>query len=151
MSLKNTVEAILDNQLNGSPYFVVDVLVSLSKIRKKITVLVDSDEGISIDECGAISSELGTRLEEVIDDAFTLEVSSPGVDTPLKFARQYQRNIGRKLRIFLTDGREIKGELQTADSERILVQPDKIKKVVPEPVSIRLEEIKEAKVLVTFK
>lgn len=151
MQLKNTVESILENQLSGSPFYIVDVLASDSKIRKKITILVDSDEGIKIDECSTISRELGNELEGIIEDAFTLEVSSPGVDTPLKLERQYRKNIGRKLKVTLNDGTEIKGELLSYENDVAGIQPEKIKKITPEPVSIQRSDIKEAKVIITFK
>jgi ribosome maturation factor RimP len=151
MQLKNTVESILENQLSGSPFYIVDVLASDSKIRKKITVLVDSDEGIKIDECSTISRELGNELEEIIEEAFTLEVSSPGVDTPLKLDRQYRKNIGRKLKVVLNNGQEIKGDLLSFEDDGIGLQPEKIKKITPEPVTIKRSDIKEAKVIITFK
>ncbi|NBA86200.1 ribosome maturation factor RimP [Emticicia sp. CRIBPO] len=151
MQLKNTVENILKNQLSGSPFYIVDVLTSQSKIRKKITVLVDSDEGIKIDECSTISRNLGDELEEIVDEAFTLEVSSPGVDTPLKLERQYVKNIGRKLKVLFNDGKEIKGDLVSVADGAIVLQPEKIKKITPEPVKIEQSDIKEAKVVITFK
>ncbi|AWV98348.1 ribosome assembly cofactor RimP [Arcticibacterium luteifluviistationis] len=142
------VEELLDLELQ----FLVDVKTSSSKIRQKITVLIDTDEGIGIADCSRISRELGDRLEELIDDAYTLEVSSPGLDTPLKIKRQYHKNIGKSLKVITLDGQEIKGELLEAGDLEITVLPEKKKKEKKEPEKINLafENIKEARVQVTF-
>ncbi|MCR9066586.1 MAG: ribosome maturation factor RimP [Cytophagales bacterium] len=147
------ISSILDEIIADNKFYLVDLKLSKSKIKRKITVLIDSDEGISIDECGAISRELGNRLEEEIDSAFTLEVSSPGVDFPLKLNRQYTKNIGRTLNIQTVEGSEVKGELTHVSDSHIVIQPAKKKKEknLPEPVSLGFEEIKEAKVQISFK
>ncbi|MFD2144786.1 ribosome maturation factor RimP [Mucilaginibacter antarcticus] len=72
----------------------------------KLIILVDGDNGIGIAECVAISRYVGFKLEEenVIETAYNLEVSSPGIDMPLVQTRQYTKNIGRDLAIKLADG-----------------------------------------------
>ncbi|WP_341224338.1 ribosome maturation factor RimP [uncultured Arcticibacterium sp.] len=142
------VEELLDLELQ----FLVDVKVSSSKIRQKITVLIDTDEGIGIADCSRVSRELGDRLEELIDDAYTLEVSSPGLDTPLKLKRQYHKNIGKSLRVITLDGDDFKGELLEAGDLEIMLLPEKKKKEKkqPEKVSLAFENIKEARVQVSF-
>jgi len=151
MSLKETVIRLVDGQIAETDYYVVDIVVSDSKIKRKVTVFLDSDTGITIDECTAFSRELGNRLEEIIDDAFTLEVSSPGADSPLKFERQYVKNIGRSLRITKTDGTEIKGKLTEVNNGTVVIEPEAKKKIKPEAVTLPLEEIREAKVIISFK
>lgn len=144
---------ILNENIDTEKYFVVDIKASNSKIRNKITVLVDSDEGIQIDECGEISRALGLLLDEKIDQAYTLEVSSPGVDTPLKLKRQYLKNIGRQLKVIMKNSTEVTGELLAISEEHVSVLPEKKKKekVAPEVQNIIFEDIKEAKVMVSFK
>lgn len=147
------ITGILDGVIANTKFYLVDLKVSTSKIRQKITVLVDSDEGILIDECTSISRELGELLDEEIDNAYTLEVSSPGIDHPLKLSRQYVKNIGRTLKVIQKDGTEVKGELIEANENSFKVQPAKKKKekVKPEPVELGYSEIKEAIVQVSFK
>lgn len=81
------VENIFENQLSGFLFYIVDVLISYFKIRKKIIVLVDLDEGIKIDECSMISRNFGEEFEEIVDEVFILEVFFLGVDIFFKFER----------------------------------------------------------------
>jgi ribosome maturation factor RimP len=151
MALREAVIKFLDEIISATDYYLVDVVVSDSKIRKKITVYIDSDEGISIDECGEVSRKLGAELEEIIDVAFVLEVSSPGADSPLKFERQYTKNIGRTLKVTLEDLSEIKGRLTQVSEGKITIEPEAKKKIKPEAVTFLIENIKEAKVVISFK
>ncbi|WP_304233734.1 ribosome maturation factor RimP [Jiulongibacter sediminis] len=147
------ITGIIDGIIADSKFYLVDLKVSTSKIKQKITVLVDTDEGILIDECSTISRQLGELLDEEIDNAYTLEVSSPGIDHPLKLSRQFVKNIGRTLKVIKKDGTEVKGELVNASENVFTIQPDKKKKekTKPEPVELGYDEIKEAVVQVSFK
>ncbi|HLO42789.1 MAG TPA: hypothetical protein VK175_00575 [Leadbetterella sp.] len=151
MALREAVIKFLDEIISSTDYYLVDVVVSDSKIRKKITVYIDSDEGITIDQCGKVSQDLGKELEEIIDVAFVLEVSSPGADSPLKFERQYVKNIGRTLKVNLLDQTEIKGTLTQVSEGSITIEPEAKKKIKPEAVTLPIEQIKEAKVVISFK
>jgi ribosome maturation factor RimP len=151
MALREAVIKFLDEIISNTDFYLVDVVVSDSKIRKKITVFIDSDEGISIDECGEVSRKLGSELEEIIDVDFVLEVSSPGADSPLNFERQYTKNIGRTLKVTLDDLNEIKGTLTKVSEGKITLEPEAKKKIKPETVTLLIEKIKEAKVVISFK
>lgn len=151
MSLKETVIGLVDDLLAETDYYVVEISVSDSKIRRKVTVFLDSDAGITIDQCTAFSRTLGNQLEEIIEEAFTLEVSSPGADSPLKFERQYVKNIGRSLRVIKTDQTEVKGKLTEITNGSVVIEPEAKKKIKPEAVTIPLSEIREAKVIISFK
>lgn len=142
---------MVDDLIAESGCYVVDITVSDSKIKRKVAVFLDSDTGITIDQCSTFSRQLGNQLEEIIDEAFTLEVSSPGADSPLKFERQYVKNIGRSLRITKTDKTEIKGKLIEVNNGSVLIEPEAKKKVKQEAVTINLDEILEAKVIISFK
>jgi len=134
--------------------FVVDVIVKGNAGNQKVVVLVDGDEGIGIDDCSDISRKLSEQLdaENVLEDKYTLEVSSPGVDYPLKFQRQYNKNIGRRVKVRLNDGKILKGELLRVDNTEITISAEKKlnKKVVKEELNIPLETINRTNVLVTF-
>jgi ribosome maturation factor RimP len=146
------IEEVISPFLADGVFFVVDIKITVSKIRSKILILVDSDEGISIDQCGEISRQVGVILDEIIDTPFVLEVSSPGIDTPLKLIRQYKKNIGRNLKVILQDGQELRGNLLVVDETSIQIQPEqKKKKELLEPKTLLLEDIRQATVLVSFK
>lgn len=153
---KQKIEELLQPLLEDGKYFVADIKVSLSRLNSKVTVLIDTDEGIGIDECTDISRKLGKELDEIMPDKYTLEVSSPGIDFPLKSERMYRKNIGRSLKVVLKDGSEIKGKLEGLANQEITLIEDKkrtgkAKNDPIEPINISLENIKEAQVIISFK
>ena len=121
----------------------------------KITVLLDADDGITIDRCIKINRALYKYIEETglyPDGNFSLEVSSPGVDRPLQLHRQYLKNIGRKVEVLYTDGTKLEGTLTKVNDENITIeqQDGKGKKMTTKEVTILFNEIKHTTVLVTF-
>jgi ribosome maturation factor RimP len=152
-SEKQKIEQLLQPLLENDKFFVVDIKVSMSRLNSKVTILLDSDEGIKIDECRAISRQLGESLDEIMPENYTLEVSSPGVDVLLKSERMYRKNIGRSLQITLKDGTIIKGKLEIVDSQQITIVEEKKRKKTEEilPMHIAFENIKESQVIISFK
>jgi ribosome maturation factor RimP len=134
--------------------FLVDVKMLPNR---KLIILVDGEKGIGIADCAAISRFVGFKLEEesVIDEAYNLEVSSPGIDTPLTMARQYVKNIGRDLGIKMLDGAKREGKLMGIDNDVITIEEkiksEKGKKVEIVESTIPLSEITETTVLISFK
>lgn len=139
MNLKEKIVDLLSTLLEDDKFFIVAVQVSPSKIRQKVTVLIDNDAGISIDECAELSRKLDDMIEaqELMPDGYTLEVSSPGVDFPLTMPRQYRKNIGRTMRIVLKDGIEKKGELVSVTEEGFVLL-EELKKKKKDQVLIEL-------------
>lgn len=154
MNVKEKIITLLSTLLEDDKFFIVEVQVSPSKIRPKVTVLIDSDAGISIDECAEISRKLDDLIEaeELIPHAYTLEVSSPGVDYPLAMPRQFRKNIGRTLRVVLKDGTEKKGQLESVTEEGfVLVEEVKKKKKDQLPVELVFAYTDISKVEVQIK
>jgi ribosome maturation factor RimP len=120
-----------------------------------ISVLLDADDGITIDRCIKINRALYKYIEEsnlFPDNNFSLEVSSPGVDRPLQLHRQYLKNVGRKVEVLYTDGTKLEGTLTTVNDEGIKIeqQEGKGKKMIKKEVTILFNEIKHTTVLITF-
>ncbi|UHG90194.1 ribosome maturation factor RimP [Spirosoma oryzicola] len=170
MDDKAQITELLQPYLNNGQIYIVDVqVVGRQGGRIKVTILLDSDAGITIDECADISRRLGLQMDESNffgEAPFTLEVSSPGVDFPLTFPRQYIRNIGRNLAVLLTNGTTYKGKLESADDTGIvlIIEPEKkpkskkkkeanltVETPVSGPVSVPFEQIKKAVVEISFK
>jgi ribosome maturation factor RimP len=164
------ITELLQPYLENDHFYVVDVNVAGARGGKlKVTLLLDSDEGITIEECAIISRQLGNQLEETEffgDAPFTLEVSSPGVDFPLTRVRQFRRNIGRTLALTLVDGTLRKGKLDSVTDAQIVLDVEAVKLsktkqkavaaagLAPEPegpTPFRFEEIKQATVEISFK
>lgn len=156
MEIRRELEKIVLDNLDNDSLFLVDVGISANKGPKKVKVLIDGDEGLNIDHCAQVSRRMAEAIEkkELIKDAFTLEVSSPGLDYPLKFKRQYLKNIGRKLKVLLNNDIEKKGELIKVGSDSIIVkaeQKGKNRKIECVETEIYFSDIKKTNVLISFK
>lgn len=153
--IEQRVRMLVEEKISDRPdLFVVDIKMLPNR---KLMVLVDGEQGIGIADCAAISRFVGFKLEEeeVIAEAYNLEVSSPGIDTPLTLTRQYIKNIGRDLGIKMLDGTKREGTLKSIDNDNIIIEEkvkgEKGKKVVIEENTIPLDQIAETKVLISFK
>src|ERR1700684_1279741 len=99
MNIEKRVTELVEEkiaEIQRPDLFLVDVKMHANG---KLIILLDGDKGIGIADCAAVSRYVGFRLEEesAIEDAYNLEVSSPGLDMPLTLVRQYIKNIGRNL------------------------------------------------------
>lgn len=93
--------------------------------RKMLRLFVDKPEGVTIGDCTKVSRALSAALDldpDVIEGAFTLEVSSPGLDRPLKSEADFLRNVGRRLRITRSTGKPVTGVLKSVDNECLTVE-----------------------------
>jgi len=154
MNIEKRVTELVEEKIADMPnLFLVDVKMHSNG---KLIVLVDGDNGIGIADCVAISRHVGFHLEEenVIEEAYNLEVSSPGIDTPLVLKRQYAKNIGRNLAIKMDDGAKREGKLLIAGDDSITIEEivkEKGKKAETVESTIPTDKITETKVLISFK
>jgi ribosome maturation factor RimP len=130
--------------------FLVEVKVSPGKI----IVLIDKPQGITITECSA----LARHLQEVFSDTdifekHELEVSSPGIEEPLKVPEQYRKETGRQVRVLMTGGTVKKGILKQSDAEGVTLEErterkiNKKKVVDINNIYISLKDIKETTIV----
>ena len=152
MDLKEKIQELAEKSLANPAHFLVEVVVSKHK-PWKFTVVIDGDQGITIDDCAAVSRALNESLESEIADPYTLEVSTPGLDHPLKMKRQYKKNVGRGLKVVRKDKSVVTGELHEAMEEqiKIAVAMGQGKKVELKIIEIPFTEIEKAFVTVSFK
>lgn len=143
----------MDGFLPDPSYFIVEVKVSGSRGKERILVFIDGDNGMSIDQCAKIARSLSNQLDEMnlFEGSYTLEVSSPGLDYPLSHERQYQKNIGRKVKVRLQDDSLLIGELEDADTDGIKLKFKTDKSKEQEIEYVPFNEIKRTNVVVTFK
>lgn len=154
MQVEKKVATLVEEKIADRPeLFLVEVKMLPNH---KLIIHVDGDEGISIQDCVSISRHVGFHLEEenVIEQAYNLEVSSPGVGEPLKLNRQYIKNIGRTLSVKLTDGLKKEGKLLAVTEDNLLLEEsvkEKGKKAVNVETTIPFNDILETSVLISFK
>ena len=152
------IKALLLEKFQEEDYtdcFIVEVAHHQNN---KLEVFIDSDSGITFRKCQRISRFLEQYIDEEawLGEKYTLEVSSPGIGRPLKFIRQYHRNIGRRVEVNLKDGRTQKGTLIACDETKITTeamvttkQGKKKKKEMVQTI-IPFEDIAQTKVKITF-
>lgn len=147
------VEGMIGEMLASDPqYFVVDV-----KIRptNNVKVFLDGDNGISIERCITYNRQLYRMIEDsglFPADDFSLEVSSPGLDEPLKLMRQYHKNIGRKVEVLMKDGVKTEGVLKQVTDDGIIVEETRGKNKKKETIehAFPFEKIKSTKIQIVF-
>lgn len=147
------IEAFVEDHISGmDDVFLIEVKATAAN---KVTVLLDADGGLTIATCTKINRALYKFIESnglFPGNDFALEVSSPGVDKPLKLKRQYMKNISRKLEVTLDDGTKVEGTLNEVDDEGVVLieEHGKGKNKVTKVTKILFEHIKQAIVLITF-
>jgi ribosome maturation factor RimP len=147
------IEQFVQDFIADSPdVFLVEVKVTPGN---NIKVFVDADNGITIDKCTRINRVLYKYLEEqelFTNNDFALEVSSPGLEEPLKLLRQYQKNLGRRVEVTMNDGTKHEGKLLAADEKEVAIEQTegKGKKAISKTRIISFDQIKHTIVLVTF-
>lgn len=155
MILEEKVQDLVNTRISGSELFLVDVIISSGN---NVRVLVDSMEGVKIEECAELSRWLSAELN-LVDEDHSLEVSSPGLDAPLVLKQQYEKNIGRNVEVIFTNGKKKKGKLLAIAENEIELEvtekalsggSQKKKKNVLVRKSYLLDEIKSTKVVISF-
>lgn len=134
--------------------FLIDLKISAGN---DITVILDGDQGVSIQDCLDASRAIENNLDREEED-FSLQVMSAGASEPLQFPRQYRKNEGRILEVTLSSDEKIEGELKDADENKIILtrkyrKPKEIGKGkvdVVEDMEIPYSEIKKAVVVIKF-
>ena len=132
--------------------FLVEV-----KIRpgNNIKIFVDADHGISIDKLAQYNRSLYRQIEEsglFPNNDFSMEISSPGLDEPLKLRRQYLKNIGRYVEIILKSGIKKEGKLISATDKEIVIEEEKGNKKKREVIlhSLSYDDIKTTKIKIKW-
>ncbi len=155
MTLKSKVQQLIDQALEQYPsIFIIDFSISSDN---KITVIIDGDEGVVLQDCINFSRAIEHNLDREEED-FSLEVASAGATSPIKLFRQYNKNIGRKLKVVTHEQEKYEATLDSIVDDKIVL---KWKTREPKPVGkgkvtvekeavIPFENIKEANVIISF-
>ena len=148
-----TIEQKIASLLEANPaHFLVEVRI---KPTNNIKVFIDGDEGVPLSALVQYNRKLYKELEEsglYPDGNFSLEVSSPGLDEPLKLHRQYKKNIGRYVELTLQDAGHKEGKLLEANEDGIVIETEtgKGKKKEVKQETILFTDIKQTKIQIKF-
>ncbi len=154
MITKEKIESLISEKLEGTDFFIVSIDISP---KNKILVEIDGDNGFPINECINFSRQIENNLDREEED-FSLEVSSPGLNKPLRLTRQFLKNIDKSVVAKTTEGEKITGKLLSASDEKIVIQTSrkerlekKKKKVeITEDIELLRENILETKLVIEF-
>ena len=147
------IEKLVATLLEGeTEYFLVSLRI---KPTNNVKVFIDGDNGLPIEKCVQLNRKLYKLLDEAAfypEGEFSLELSSPGVDEPLKSSRQYKKNIGRDVAIIFLDETTREGKLIAVAEENIIVEytEGKGKKAIIQQLVIPFSNIKTTTVQTKF-
>jgi ribosome maturation factor RimP len=147
---KQAIQGIVDEFIKGTDLFIVAVKVSSSN---RITILADTKNGITIDECASIHRHLENSLDRDKED-FELQVSSPGLDLPFGVIEQYYKNEGKKVEVIDNEGSKYTGKLKNITTGGFELETEvKVKGKTKElkDMSFNFEQIKTTRVILTIK
>ena len=154
MSRENQIETVqkLIQPLLADDIFLVEIKI---KPINNIKIYLDADNGLGIEKCIKINRALYKIMEEMTiypDGDFSLEVSSPGIEEPLKMHRQFLKNIGRGVEVILNDGSIKAGKLISVNENELELEytEGKNKKAVVKQQVIPFIEIKQTTVQIKF-
>ena len=152
VQLKEVIENEITNYFKTTDLFLVDIKVLTNG---KLEIFADGKINITIDECAKISKHIHHFLEEnnLMTDNLSLDVSSPGMDEPLKVTEQFEKQLNKKVDVVLKNGLKITGELISANEKEIAVKETIIikKAETTEEHTFSFDEIKSVKKHFNFK
>lgn len=133
--------------------FLVEVIAS-SKNLSKVTVVIDGDHGVTIDDCGDVSRQLSAQLDAMNfgTGRYVLEVTTPGLDQPLKLQRQYAKNVGRGLKVHRRDKTIVSGMLVRTDQTGLVLTQEvkEGKNRMEKEVAVSFQDVEKAFVMISF-
>lgn len=147
--LKENIGEIANKIADKLGYFVIDIVVRGDSRKRIIEIFVDAEKNINADDLAEMSREINSVIddENIIKESYRLEVSSPGVDRPLKFLKQYPKHINRNFEVIYRSGEEEKnftGKLKSVERDELtFISAGK-------DVLIKYNQITTAKVIISF-
>lgn len=148
------VEALVQPLADDLDVELLEVEVKGHRNRRVVRLVADAVQGLDVDRIAALSRQMGDELDarDLVPGGYTLEVTSPGVDRPLRTARDFRRNVGREVRVVRTRDAaaapdvkgEVTGTVAAADDEAVTLTVD------GQQVAVGLDEIDHGKVVLPW-
>jgi ribosome maturation factor RimP len=123
MALKDSIADAIRPAVENAGFFLEDVFTSNPGNHRIVTCMIDGVAPLSLDEVTVVSREISVILDEspLLTEAFTLEVTSPGIERPLTLPRHWTKNLTRIIKITLNDDSEVSGRLTEFDEVRAIL------------------------------
>ena len=148
MSNKEQVLAVITPAIESLGFYVEDITITSAGKRSMLTVIVDGDTHLSLDQVTVATkaiSEIVENLPTLGNNPFTLEVTSPGLDRPLTKPRHWRKNQDRLIKVILNDGKEINGRIKDSTETSATVDDQKINFSDIKRATLEIEFKKESK------
>ncbi|MFE4826979.1 ribosome maturation factor RimP [Streptomyces sp. NPDC056672] len=147
------LRGLLEPLVSAKDLDLEEIEVSRAGRRRVLRVVVDSDEGVDLDECAELSRSLSEKLDETDamgEDEYQLEVTSPGAERPLTEHRHYLRAVGRLARFQLHEDGELVARILTVDDEGLGLEVPGVKGRKPTARRVEFARIAKARVEIEF-
>ena len=144
MPLNEEISAAIQPIIEATGNYLEELTITTAGKVKILTVIIDSDSHLNLDQVTAVTKEISQVIEELPvlgDTAFTLEVTSPGLDRPLTKPRHWRKNLGRLVKVNMESGKVVEGRIGEATQTSVLVDED----------TVSFEDIKRATLEIEFK
>ena len=143
MALKDQIFELVAPLVDKAGLVLEDVQVQTPGKNRFVTIMVDSETGLNLDQVTDISRLVGEAMDKAPfmgDTPYTLEVTTPGVDRPLTAPRHFKKNVDRLVKITKNDGTQVKGRISSADEDSVTL----------DNASINYSDIKRAIIEIEF-
>jgi ribosome maturation factor RimP len=146
---KAKLNQLFEEVINSLGYLLIDIVVRGDNHLRIFELYIDNEKGITTDDCVLVSRAINEKIEEekIIDSNYRLDVSSPGIDRPLKFLVQYQKHLNRKFEVQYKVDDQVKkltGKLLRIEADNLFFSEKN------DEVKINFNNIIKAKVLISF-
>ena len=151
MALKDQISELITPALQQAGYFLEDVNIVSPGQHRIVTVIVDGESGLNLDQVTVASKLVSELLDEAPfmgETPFTLEVTSPGIDRPLTLPRHFAKNVDRLLKVTKNDGIVVTGRIRSNTESDVTLEVAEKKEV--KEVTVPLADIKRATVEIEF-
>ena len=151
MALKDQISELITPALHQAGYFLEDVNIVSPGQHRIVTVIVDGESGLNLDQVTVASKLVSELLDEAPfmgETPFTLEVTSPGIDRPLTLPRHFEKNVDRLLKVTKNDGVVVTGRIRSNTEIAVTLEVAEKKEV--KEVTVALADIKRATVEIEF-
>jgi len=147
--LKQKIAQIAKETSERNNLFLIDLILRGNESKRIIEVYIDGESIVTADILAAISREIDDRIykEELISGSYRLDVSTPGVERPLKYLQQYVKHIGRKMQMKVNlngEEKEFTGKLLQIEESNLFFDIENVESL------IKFEQIISAKVIISF-
>ena len=127
MILKEEIRLVANKKALEMGCYIVDLKVSTNN---QITIFFDKKEGILIDDCSELSKYIEENFDRDIED-YELTVCSAGLESPFLVKEQYEKNIGKEVKVLMKNGQSVEGILLEHEDGVVIEKNNKIKKKIP--------------------